>query len=417
MIKNIQCLILFMAMGFFLSAQNSEFLEQLLTKHADQLGKPALETNKYRLQIIYTQIDRDESNQPHFTTQSFSAWEGSYFYPASTVKMLTAFVALEKINELGIENLDENTPMLIEAGSKPQSGALYDLSSSNKLPSIAHYIKKIFLVSDNDAFNRLYEFLGQRDLNERLWEKGLSDCRIIHRLSAPEFDLYSNRKVNPVSFIQDNQLLYYRAESTSRIEPILHNARLRNLHQGIGYLKKGEYIEERFDFSIRNYASLMNLHQGLKTFLFPQSEPVHLRFNLTDSQRKFLLKAMSMRPRESNFPDYDPEIYPDSYVKYFIYGSEEDRIPDHIRILNKVGMAYGYLTDVAYIIDLENKVEFLLSATVYTNENQIFNDNEYEYEEIGLPFLRELGKILYEYELERPRDHRPDLSNFNLDYD
>ncbi|MDP9231009.1 MAG: glycoside hydrolase family 9 protein, partial [Bacteroidota bacterium] len=41
-------------------------------------------------------------------------------------------------------------------------------TAANGFPSIAQYIKKIFLVSDNDAYNRLYEFLGQQTINDKL---------------------------------------------------------------------------------------------------------------------------------------------------------------------------------------------------------------------------------------------------------
>ena len=70
----------------------------------------------------------------------------------------------------------------------------------------------------------------------------------------------------------------------------------------------------------------------------------------------------------------------------------------------------GFLTDAAYIVDFEHGVEFLLAATLYVNRNETFNDDTYEYDEIGLPFLRELGQAIYEIELERPREHRPDLA-------
>jgi len=46
-------------------------------------------------------------------------------------------------------------------------------------------------------------------------------------------------------------------------------------------------------------------------------------------------------------------------------------------------------------------VEFLLSAVIYVNEDEIFNDDKYEYDEIGLPFLANLGRVIYKYELER----------------
>ncbi|TVR80706.1 MAG: hypothetical protein EA409_07740 [Saprospirales bacterium] len=397
-------------------AQNSDFLIDLLEQNVERLGEPAIDSRKHRVQIIYTQIERDKENQPHFSHHRFNAWEGRYFYPASVVKMPTALIALELINKVGIEGLNEHTTFLTGAGSEPQTAVKYDLSAPGKLPTVEHYIKKIFLVSDNDGFNRLYEMLGQKWLNELLWQKGLEDTRIIHRLSAPEFDHQANRRVNPVYFISNGQLLYYRSESNNWIEPILHNMNLRNLRQGSGYIWGGELIEEPFDFSTRNYSSLEDLHQCLKTLLFPESQEVFKRFYLKPEQYELIYKAMSMYPRESIYPAYDSTIYHDSFVKYLKYGGKQERIPENIRIFNKVGRAYGYLTDVAYIVDFENGVEFLLSATVYTNENDIFNDNQYEYDEIGLPFLAELGKLIYEYELERDRSITPDLNSFKFDY-
>ena len=63
-----------------------------------------------------------------------------------------------------------------------------------------------------------------------------------------------------------------------------------------------------------------------------------------------------------------------------------------IRIYNKVGFAYGTLTDVAYVQDKNSNLEFFITATVLVNENQIFNDNIYEFEELGIPFLAALGR-------------------------
>ena len=95
-----------------------------------------------------------------------------------------------------------------------------------------------------------------------------------------------------------------------------------------------------------------------------------------------------------------------------MFGGDAKAIPDNIRIFNKVGDAYGFLTDAAYVVDLENGVEFILAATVYTNANETFNDNQYEYDDTSLPFLRELGQAIYEIELARDREFRPDLSRF-----
>ena len=59
----------------------------------------------------------------------------------------------------------------------------------------------------------------------------------------------------------------------------------------------------------------------------------------------------------------------------------------------------------------------MLSATIYCNSDGILNDNKYDYDAIGLPFLEKLGQTVYEYELQRERKHRPDLSKFKITYE
>jgi len=52
---------------------------------------------------------------------------------------------------------------------------------------------------------------------------------------------------------------------------------------------------------------------------------------------------------------------------------------------------------------------------VYVNSNETFNDDHYEYETIGLPFLRDLGQAIYEIELERVRENTPELDHLQFD--
>ena len=82
-------------------------------------------------------------------------------------------MALEKLNQLNIRNLDHNTPMKNGAVTPPQTPVVVDTSAANFLPSVGHYIRKIFLTSDNDAYNRLYEFLGQEIFQRRPMGKRL----------------------------------------------------------------------------------------------------------------------------------------------------------------------------------------------------------------------------------------------------
>jgi hypothetical protein len=71
---------------------------------------------------------------------------------------------------------------------------------------------------------------------------------------------------------------------------------------------------------------------------------------------------------------------------------------------------------VAYIVDFKNKIEFMVSGNIYVNSDGVLNDDKYEYVETGYPFFKEMGNIIYKYELKRKRKHAPDLSSFQFDY-
>jgi hypothetical protein len=165
-------------------------------------------------------------------------------------------------------------------------------------------------------------------------------------------------------------------------------------------VRDGKLVEEPFDFSHSNYLSVGTLQGILRNVLFPHAASPGGRFGLTEDDYRFLYAHMSMLPRESAEPAYpDRETYSDSYVKYFLFGDSKAPIPSHIRIFNKVGEAYGYLIDDAYVADFDAGVEFLLTAVIQVNADQIYNDDLYEYEEVGRPFLARLGRAVYEHEL------------------
>ncbi|MEZ4774927.1 MAG: serine hydrolase [Bacteroidia bacterium] len=378
-------------------------LENILENRGGVVEQVMKDPGKYRLQILYTQVDRDSLNRPHFTTSGFRVNEQEYFYPASTVKLPAAILALEKLNNLGTPNLDRHTTMLTDSAYSGQSSVMTDSTSATGFPSIGHYIRKIFLVSDNDAFNRLYEFIGQGPFNRELQVKGFAGTRILHRLSiflTPD----ENRHTNPVNFMYDGEKIYW--------QPLIYNDRPVPLPDAV-FIGKGDMMDDSVlvmkpkDFTGKNAFPLMDQHLLLREVMFPGSVDGKPKFNLTDNDYQFLYQAMSELPSESVYPAYDSTHYYDSYVKFLMFGDSKKKIPEHIRIYNKVGAAYGFLIDNAYIVDKKSGVEFFLSASIYVNENEIFNDEVYEYDTIGFPFLGELGRIIYDFELNRPRKFRP----------
>jgi hypothetical protein len=326
------------------------------------------------------------------------------------VKLPVALLALEWLEEQQIPGLTLETTMLIDSVRPSQLPALSDSTSQNGLPSIGHYIKKILLVSDNDAYNRLYELLGTDYINQKLKEKGLLNSVIMQRLSFP-ISAEENRQFNPVRFVDASGklILEIPARQADSAYVVPGYPKL-----GRAYYKNDSLIQGGMDFSYKNKFSLTDLHGVVQRTIFPEAFVGMERFNLNEEHRNFVLKYMSMLPRESDYPAYDTTEFYDSYSKFSKFGTNKGKIDPRFRVFNKTGWSYGHLIEGGYFVDFETGVEFFVSAIVYVNADQILNDDQYETDEVGLPFFSELGEYLYQRELKRKKQLVPDLSRMKL---
>ncbi|MFY7900487.1 MAG: serine hydrolase [Chitinophagaceae bacterium] len=387
------------------------FLEKLMATQPEHFKSILSQKDSLRVQIVYTQINRNKNNKPSFNSFYFNQQPASYFYPASTVKMPIAFLALEKLNELNIPGLNMHTTMLTGAEKSFQTEVFTQPTSIDSRPTIANYIQQIFLVSDNDAFNRLYEFLGQEYIQKKLADKGYTDAVIRHRLQV-SMNAEQHRYTNPVRFYDTTGKLIYEQQGVYS-NAVYPN---KNISLGKGFYKSGKLVKEPFSFSDKNDILLKDLHTILQSVLFPEAFTAKKRFRLTNEDLVFLKQWMSAYPKESTFPNYLESEYWDTYCKFLLYGSEKVTPNNNIRIFNKVGDAYGFLTDIAYIVDFEKGIEFMVSATILCNSDGIFNDNNYDYDSVGFPFMKNLGKLLYDYESKRKKRFQPDLKTFEMKY-
>ncbi len=410
--------VLFVCKPAHCTAQKTDkLLADLLRKSPELFGTVLKNPAQYDVQILYTQINRDAQNRPTFKTYHYRVDKNRYFYPASTVKLPAVLLSLEKINELKAAGklVNRETAMLTDSAYAGQTVVRRDTTAANGLPSVGHYAKKILLVSDNDAFNRLYELLGQCAINEKLYAKGYRNLRIVHRLSVP-LTAEQNRRTNPVRFVDGDQVIYTQPGQTCDQTPRADSV----IRRGLGYMTTGRngdsLVNQPFDFRAKNYYALEDQQAMLKAVLFPDAVPARQRFNLTPDDYRFLYQYLSQLPRETTYPHYDSTFY-DSYCKFLLAGDSKKMFPRSLRIFNKVGDAYGYLIDNAYIADFETGVEFMLSAVIYCNKDGVFNDNTYDYETVGYPFMGNLGRVIYDYEARRKRPKKPDFSRFRVTYD
>jgi hypothetical protein len=387
---------------------DSRFLDSLLHT-SPALARVLSRPTTYQLQLIYTQINRDAQNIPHFTRHTYHLNPRQYFNPASLVKLPVALLALEKLHSLP-KPINRNTILSVGTAWRCQTPVPFAApADSDRQATVGNYIKRMLLVSDNLAYNRLYEFLGQKPLNDRLQQLGYSGSRIVRRF-AP-CDTAANRHTNPFAFHTITGDTIYKEQA--KVNPHTPVPPLGPVYAGHAYKVGDRIIHHPYEFTTANNLPLADITALLQTALFPEAIPATQRPRLTPTDYAFLRQYLHLTPHASRFTSYSTSKYFDAYKKYLYYGRRPEAQPQPgLRVFNIVGMSHGYLADVAYFADSLHKSEFMLSAVLYVNQDGIINDANYEYDTIGEPFLAQLGQLFYQYEARRPRQYHPDLVPF-----
>ncbi len=405
-------LVIFVCSSFQLISQNTFFLDSLLKADLSKYATVLQNKKKYKLHIVYSKINRDEKNAPHFATYKLHG-NNSYVYPASTVKLPIALLALIKLEEAHIPEINRATTMITDSAFYCQKKITSDSSSNNGFPTLENYIKKMFLVSDNASCARVYEYAGYDYLQKKLAELNYKDVRLFNRLDS-QCQGDTSKITPPIYFLNDAKDTIFKQPLTFASLKLTHpikNSAVGNFHLNAnGKLAKGPK-----NFSNHNFFHPADLHKLMQELVFNNYALDSNKLPISNDSRHFMIKQLGLYPRESDYPKYDKKSFYDSYKKYFLYGSSVATInQDSIRVINIVGRAYGFLIDCAYIIDFKNNIEFLLTACIYVNKSNKVGKGKYEYDSIGLPFLKDLGWCMYNYERMREKKVMPDLNEFKV---
>ena len=138
-LKSLLFLLLIVNHSFSQSIRNS------LKKSESSIVKKVLKNpKKYEFQILLTELI-ERKNKFKLKRKKLLVNNNNYFYPASTIKLPIALLTIEKINENPILNL--NSSFLIEGDTT--------------LTTFKKEILNLFVLSSNESYNRLFEFLGQ----------------------------------------------------------------------------------------------------------------------------------------------------------------------------------------------------------------------------------------------------------------
>jgi hypothetical protein len=149
------------------------------------------------------------------------------------------------------------------------------------------------------------------------------------------------------------------------------------------------------DFSTKNRAPLGELQAALAMLVDPRLVAEGAKgFDLSEANRRFLLQTAMERPEDSANPRYEDKSIVAERFKFLLRGLKRHVREDEIVYANKIGRAYGFSTENAFVAHEGRGVGFLFAATIYTNRDGILNDDKYEYAEVADPFFEELGDLL-----------------------
>ena len=300
---------------------NSGIIERVLNKNIPELSDVLINKEKHEIQILLSQIKRDKTGNISFIEDSFQLNENKYFYPASTAKLPISILALQKIKSLRDQGIpiNANTPFLIK-NTKGEIIIDKDSTNINGEVTISHLIKKIFLVSDNDAYNYLFDFLGRDYINKELIKRGLKQTKIYHKF------LFGADNINTweFTFIDENRNEIFNQSSISS-KYILEPHKLEGVLKGRGYISSGELVNEPMNFDQKNRISIRDLQGILKRIIFPKEFNKEERFELEDTDYKFLRYWMSRTTLESNYPNYNDKEYWDSYCKFLFMETKKEQ--------------------------------------------------------------------------------------------
>jgi len=364
-------------------ARTDPWLEKTLRAADARWAGWLKEAEALRLQILVTVVEPGAAAWPSHELRV----DAEYFYPASAVKTLLAVASLRVLSERVGGPIDLLTRIMRCRDDRPgceppvedeDAELTDDGKKKHKKLRVGEEITKMLSYSDNDSYNRLYDAIGHRELNEEIAKLGLG-ARFHHRMNAPA---ERSRFTPRVTLLPPGKRAFEAAGRTSNLEPAPTPA--SGLAVGTAYKDHKGLVEEPLSFAKKNYVSLRELHRVHLSLLSPD-RPEAVKLGLDEAQRSHITRAMTLNlaavARAAEHGPLSPgvlEVLPAKRIRY----------------VAKSGRAYGFHLENAFIEDTETGRGFFVTAVVYSNPDGVMNDDDYGYDETTRPLLASLGAAL-----------------------
>ncbi len=377
----------------FIFSQNS-ILDTILNSLPTESLEIIKNAGYYRLQLIYTQIHYLPKDSIHFKDYYFHYSDTLYNYPASMVKLPTSIIAVKKTETMNKEEVHLDTRILMDS-LFCQKALIYDSLGFPQYPHLRKWIKRMLIISDNQAYTHTYDFLTCKTLHGWLKEWGFEKAKISNKFISkcindssyytPTVYLLNNQNDTIFMQYQDSECKF---EETSKNYSVGYTIKKRKRKKKTVKYKVAKTFIKHNDWTLHYSQQLM------KYLIFDKELQ---KINLYSHHRDSLIKYLGSYPREYVSAISDTINYYDTWKKFFIYGGKYKRIKeDTLRSINIIGRAYGFLSETAYVVDFKNNVDFIVSASIYVNSNNIM-DGKYNYE-LAYNLFYQISRLIYEYE-------------------
>jgi hypothetical protein len=413
------------------------------------------QSKKFRLEIYFTRIHRNPGNEISGLETFHFGDSLQYFYPASTVKLPLAIAVLEDLfahkSSFGSEDVLQVQPQKFcgVATYRPKQAQWWNVSDSCSLksfgasqriplsylmslnpginenetilpgnsilisrdsvfPSLRDLLTSMLVFSDNDAYNKLLDWIGLPTLNTKLqdWEyeqswisKRLLYCPQPNAMACVKVALCDKYNGQP-------KMERCNPESIALVPIGVKQTTVGKKHMNGELVEKGGR-----DFSMHNRMALGDLHRMIQRVVLHEQLEESARFKFGTFEHELLLRLLGAHPREirkRNSRDWD--LAPDGYANFLLNGDDSTSFASGLRIFNIAGWANGFTVDAAYIADLATGTEFFLSCRMYTNADGIIGDDRYEYTTVASPFMKKLGEVFFKMEASRTKEALPNLT-------
>jgi hypothetical protein len=342
------------------------------------LGNPAA----WQPQVLLTRCRREGGQWRALPTQSFGLRPRQWFAAASWVKLPLAGLLLEELDRRGLDLAAGALRLEVDGTA---ACAPLPATQPGGWP-LAGLLQAMLVVSDNLAYNALFELLGSDAIHARLRELGFPNIRMATRLGCPQ-----PRSPGKLAARLRDARGAVVWESPAQPRETFQRFPHGNAGAGRAWAEAGRVIPGAHDFSDSNFIPLADVHHMTLEF----GGGVGLLFELSAPPRRWLADTLSLVPRQAAGLSAEQRALPDEHSKWLLPLEAGGHFPPQLRIHSKNAQSYGWIGDSAFIADERAGRACALTIVLFVDRDGVLNDGVYDYAGTGRPFLREVGGALW----------------------